>query len=132
MPCSSRFRSPRRLALTGAAWVLCGLWFGVAVDVAWGAETDLTQSPTSVSFGNQCIAVTSAPTTVGISNTLTTERTVAVAVSGAHSAEFAATPASVLVPASGMNSFQVRFTPTLPGPRSAQVDLTFSGSDSPD
>jgi hypothetical protein len=100
-----------------------------------GIQPSIAVAPGAVPFGNQRVATTSAPQTITITNTGTDNLKVsAIALGGANPGDFAlagvpALPATLAPNGSAM--FQVTFTPTATGARSATVTIASDAANAP-
>jgi len=99
-----------------------------------GIGTAVSLSPTSLTFAPQTVSTTSAPQTVTFTNVSASGTIVISKISfnGTNSTDFAQTNncAGKVLP-KGSCTFNVTFTPTSTGPRSAALTLTDNGGGSP-
>ena len=99
-----------------------------------GKGTELTLSPSPVSFGTQAVGTTSAPMTVTVTNHGKTTVTAAGAtITGANKADFAigSNECETLAANGGTCTITVTFTPTATGARTATLSLTDNDKGSP-
>lgn len=95
----------------------------------------LADAADGTNFGNQQVAVATAARTFTVQNvgdmTLTLSGTPLVSIGGTNAADFTVTvqPASATVAAAGQTTFQVRFTPSAVGVRTATVTITSDDAD---
>jgi hypothetical protein len=95
-------------------------------------------SPTSVAFGSLVVGITSAPQPILLRNSSTAVLYIeGLGITGTNSADFAQTntcmlPSGVAGVAAGYScEISVTFTPTATSARTAQVNITNNGSNSP-
>jgi hypothetical protein len=96
----------------------------------------VTLNPTSLSFGNQRVATSSANQSVTVSNTGTAPLSISsIGVSGANAGDFAQGSDCPTVPgtlaAGGSCTIQVSFTPSATGSRTASVSIADDASGNP-
>jgi len=114
--------------------VICAL-FSVLAPMALAVPA-VTISPTSLSFGDQSIGVTSSPLTLTLTNTGNTPLNIfKIQVLGTNRTDFSQTnncPVSPVTLAAGAScTINVTFTPTVAGARSATVSVPDNASNSP-
>lgn len=96
------------------------------------AAISLSGVAASLDFGTVAVSTTSTPQTITVTNTGGASATISRALSGADAAEFAATPASLVLAGGGSSDFSVTFSPTTGGGKSATLALSgLSASSSP-
>ena len=89
-------------------------------------------SPTSLSFGNQTVNITSTAQTVALTNTGNIALTESIAITGTNAGDFAQTNnCGSSVPAGGSCTISVKFDPTAAGARSASLTFTDNAPNSP-
>jgi hypothetical protein len=112
----SAANSPQTAALTGT-----------------GTAPAVTLSPTSLAFGNQLVATSSAAKAITLTNSGTASLTLtSITVTGTNSADFSrTTTCGATLAAAASCSISVTFTPTAAGARSASVTITDSAANSP-
>ena len=109
--------SPQTVALTGT---------GIA------AVAGISFSPTSLAFGNQQVAVASAPLSTTVTNTGSATLTIsAVTITGTNPSDFTRTSTCTNVAPSGTCTISVTFTPGATGARSASISVTDNAAGSP-
>lgn len=109
--------SPQTVPLTGT---------GVA------ATAGISFAPTSLAFGNQQVAVASAPLSTTVTNTGSATLTItAVTITGTNAADFTRTTTCTSVAPAGTCTISVTFTPGATGARSASVSVSDNAAGSP-
>ena len=99
-----------------------------------GKGTEITMSPSPVSFGSETVGTTSAPMTVTVTNHGTTAVKVTSAViAGADKADFAITSnnCTTIAASGGTCSITVTFTPAASGARTGTLSLTDNDKGTP-
>ena len=98
-----------------------------------GTGTTAKFTPTSVSFGDIAIGVTSAARTVTLTNIATTALSItAIAITGTNAADFVQTHTCGASLAAGAKcTFSVTFSPSATGARSASLSVTDNAAGSP-
>jgi hypothetical protein len=99
-----------------------------------GKGTEITMSPSPVSFGSETVGTTSAPMTVTVTNHGTTAVKVTSAViAGADKADFAITSnnCTTIAASGGTCSISVTFTPAASGARTGTLSLTDNDKGTP-
>jgi uncharacterized repeat protein (TIGR03803 family) len=112
---------------TGCTNTGCGVVYEVT------RESFVTLSPTSLSFGNQTVGISSSPKTATLTNSGNLPLTItSIEITGANSTDFGQTnncPSSL--PPNGTCSISETFTPLATGNRSAAVSVTDNAPGSP-
>jgi len=85
----------------------------------------ISASPSSVTFGNLAVGSTSAPKTVKIKNTGTSDLVVSdINITGANASEFSRTSSCGTIPKGMSCTLDLTFTPALTGKKSASLDIS--------
>lgn len=102
----------------------------VATQLVQGAIAHI--SPNSLGFGNQTVAIASAPQPLTLTNNGNIALTVSITISGTNSGDFAQTnTCGTSVSAGGSCSITVTFKPTATGTRTAAVTISDNAPNSP-
>jgi fibronectin-binding autotransporter adhesin len=99
-----------------------------------GKGTEITMSPSPVSFGSEAVGTTSAPMTVTVTNHGTTAvKVTATTINGADKADFAITSntCTTISASGGTCSITITFTPAASCARTATLSLTDNDKGSP-
>ena len=118
----------KAVAVMGRQILLSGLLCTLAA-AASNAAVTLTLSPTSVAFGNQTVATTSAAKTVTVTNSGTTAGAVSVSLGGTGAAAFKQTNTCAASVAAGKTcTITLTFAPTTASASSATLSVAATGA----
>ena len=99
-----------------------------------GVNPTASPDPSSLNFGNQVVATTSAPRSLTVTNTgVGTLLISSASLGGANAGDFVLSSPSfpVSLPQGASTSFSVRFAPTVSGPRSTELVVNSNAAGSP-